>query len=509
MTDTSQISDRERDILRLVATGATNQQIALELNISVNTVKVHLRNIFAKIGVASRTEAALYAVRTGLVSRDEAESEQSGAAELPAAEAPQPPETAVVTTPIEVEQTNNSTPIEIAPAQQTALAAEISPVPVPTLREPLVEVSSTSRGGEAALVMPLPPVRSSDQASRNRMPIVALGVLALALAVALVYVVTRPAAAPQTTTQPTAPQTTAPPVAANLSRWQSRVALSQPLSDFAVTRYYDGKVYLIGGAEPEGASAKVIRYDVENETQVTLDDKPTAASHVQAVTIGRNIFVPGGEDSSGKVLTVFESYDPRSNQWEQLPPLPEPRSRYALADIEGRLYLFGGWDGSRYRNDVFMYDPARKEWATLAPMPTARRNAGAVVFDGQVYVIGGENEQGPLRSNERYDPAADAGGQWQSVVPLPTPIATPAVAGAITTIFVLDSSTNSGFEYDPRKESWTSLEPADEARISNRAVALDTSIIVFGPPDPVGQNVPVSEYQVLYRNYLPGVSNSP
>src|SRR5215213_6145935 len=70
--DTSQISEREREILRLVATGATNQQIAHQLNISVNTVKVHLRNIFGKIGVASRTEATVFAVRSGLVQFSEA-----------------------------------------------------------------------------------------------------------------------------------------------------------------------------------------------------------------------------------------------------------------------------------------------------------------------------------------------------------------------------------------------------------------------------------------------------
>src|SRR6476661_744019 len=84
--DTSQISEREREILRLVATGATNQQIAHQLNISINTVKVHLRNIFGKIGVTSRTEATVFAVRSGLVQLSEA------VAVAPAAVAEAPPE---------------------------------------------------------------------------------------------------------------------------------------------------------------------------------------------------------------------------------------------------------------------------------------------------------------------------------------------------------------------------------------------------------------------------------
>jgi two-component system nitrate/nitrite response regulator NarL len=61
------LTEREMEVLRLVAQGASNPQIAEQLNITINTVKVHLRNILDKLQVNNRTQAAAYAVRTGLI----------------------------------------------------------------------------------------------------------------------------------------------------------------------------------------------------------------------------------------------------------------------------------------------------------------------------------------------------------------------------------------------------------------------------------------------------------
>ena len=61
------LSEREREILQLVAEGLTNREIAQKLFISHNTVKVHISNIFEKTGVSSRTEATLYAIQERIV----------------------------------------------------------------------------------------------------------------------------------------------------------------------------------------------------------------------------------------------------------------------------------------------------------------------------------------------------------------------------------------------------------------------------------------------------------
>ena len=69
------LTEREVDVLRLLAQGQANKQIARNLQIGEKTVKTHVSNILAKLGVPSRTQAALYAVRIGLVSTDQLSGE--------------------------------------------------------------------------------------------------------------------------------------------------------------------------------------------------------------------------------------------------------------------------------------------------------------------------------------------------------------------------------------------------------------------------------------------------
>jgi two-component system, NarL family, response regulator LiaR len=68
------LTERETEVLRLLAQGYSNKQIARTLNNTEQTIKTHVSHILAKLGVQSRTQATLYAIRVGLVSPDESES---------------------------------------------------------------------------------------------------------------------------------------------------------------------------------------------------------------------------------------------------------------------------------------------------------------------------------------------------------------------------------------------------------------------------------------------------
>ena len=67
------LTDREMEVLHLLAHGRTNREIAQELVVGVETVKTHVGNILAKLHLAHRTQAAIHALKQGLISLDEIE----------------------------------------------------------------------------------------------------------------------------------------------------------------------------------------------------------------------------------------------------------------------------------------------------------------------------------------------------------------------------------------------------------------------------------------------------
>ena len=65
-----QLSPREVDVLRLVAKGMSNKEIGAKLGVVEGTVKIHVANIFSKMGVSDRTEAIVLASQRGIIDID-------------------------------------------------------------------------------------------------------------------------------------------------------------------------------------------------------------------------------------------------------------------------------------------------------------------------------------------------------------------------------------------------------------------------------------------------------
>lgn len=482
----SQISERERDILRLVATGATNQQIAQQLHISVNTVKVHLRNIFAKIGATSRTEATLYAVRSGLV--QVAQEQPTPLAVVEAAPSPisepvldEPAPPASVGEPATA---SADTPVSLAPV---ALA------PLPPATEP------------AVVAVPAP--AAPTPVPRRRL-LIAGGVVIVALIGLIVALLLRPAPTASPTTLPTA----GPPTTTDT--WRELTPMPIGRAGFALVGVSnEGRVQLfaLAGETSTGVSGDSLRYNADNGTWQPLSPKPTAVTDIHAVRIGNTIIIPGGRTADNKATTVNEAFDIRSGTWSTLAPLPEPRSAYALASANGKLFLFGGWDGTVYTNDVWEYNPDTNTWSKRSAMPTARAFAAAVVAsDESIYVIGGENASGSLATNERYSPAEEGSGTpWQAKTALPRPISHADAAAATSSLYLLggDDSANQLLVYSPEANAWEQQVFPLTAVRDLRVQLVNNTIYVLGGRDASSLREQTYAYQAIYNVSLPLMRN--
>src|SRR6185369_2867322 len=143
---------------------------------------------------------------------------------------------------------------------------------------------------------------------------------------------------------------------------------------------------------------------------------------IASAAIGGLIYVPGGRLVSGQITSTLQVYDSRQDRWELKAPMPQPLSAYALAVYEGKLFVFGGWNGDHFVSSVIAYDPLSNEWSSHAAMPTARGFSGAALAAGKIFVMGGTAGGAPLTVNEAFNPDAEASGgaAWTTVAAIPS-----------------------------------------------------------------------------------------
>ena len=448
MSDTG-LSDREEEILKLVATGVSNKEIARHLVISPNTVKVHLRNIFAKIGVVSRTEATLYAIQHGIV--------PAGLIQSPAAN-------------LENDQSRTLGDQVIA----GGLLAVSAPIGVSEIERPPVK---WARLGLIGLVV--------------------LAVLVLSgLGIRSIFF--QPQANPPKTASTGALQ----------ARWAAAAVLPEARQGLAVSAYED-QIYAIGGETSKGISGRVDSYTPATDSWKTMAPKPHPVTDIQAVLLGEKIYVPGGRQPDGKPANFLEVLDPRHNSWENKASLPVAVSAYALAALDGKLYLFGGWDGTQYLASVYEYDPSQDTWQERAPMSTQRAWAAATALNGKIYVMGGYDGQKALADNLAYYPQREDDGEnpWESFAPLPAGRYGMVMDSLVDTVYVMGGkgqASLSNLEFIPQTNLWIAFEnPPVQIGEGAGIAPIDNRIYVLGGAVS-GKVTPNNQvYQAIYTVVIP------
>jgi len=404
------LTKREKEILRLVATGVTNREIAYRLSISINTVKVHLRNIFTKLGAESRTEATMIAVREGWVPVEGAEG-------LPAGE------TAIVP--------------PIAPEPPLPWPKRVALVAVLLLVAAGVAVTWPGRpraGTEPDLPLDQPrgqpavaPVEDTESPWRERaqMP-TRRAYLALAAVEGRILAIGGK---------------TPEGITAAVETYDPESDVWTPGSDKPTPVAYISAatigtdVYVPGGCDAGSTPTRVVEvYDAPADSWREVRSLPEPRCAYALTVLNGRLYLFGGWDGKRYVATVYV-YDPQVDAWTEGAPMGTGRGFAAAAPLGGFLYVVGGYDGERELTTCTVYDPAARTWATCAPLAVGRGGLGLVAMGGRLYAIGGGGRTSYLGFNERYNPDDDT---WNVVeTPLIGEWRSPGVAAFETTIYAI------------------------------------------------------------------------
>jgi len=497
----SQLSERELEVLGKIAAGASNKQIAQELVLSIHTVKVHVRNIHSKLGVQSRTEAAMLAVQSGLIILP-------GLTMLPA-----------TITAVEVSESNVVMPLEADPEP------EVMAIP----DETAVESQSESISLPDSFINPEPslsdisiPVKSYLMTTTSLawwQPLYMAAAILVALMVAFLPIlptkkttIVRPTITiPGPISKSVTPTPTpAPPVPKN---WAYHVPLNVAKANFALVSFKDD-IFAIGGSEGENiATRRLDSYNIVIKKWTERTNTLTATASVMAVILENKIYLPGGCIDDGQALTILQIYDPNSDSWSSGHPLPAPRCAYGLVSLADKLYLFGGWDGKKFTDTVLVYAAKTKQWRTLAkPMPMAVGNLGAAVLNEHIYIAGGSNGQNQFNQLYLFNPETES---WTEKAPMLLPRDGLGLAAVANHLFVIGGNnldtTIMGEEYDPQADKWVEFETPINSGWRNMGMAvLDTQIFAMGGLNDEGAKLDiVVSYEAIHKYFLPMSSFQP
>lgn len=146
------------------------------------------------------------------------------------------------------------------------------------------------------------------------------------------------------------------------------------------------------------------------------------------------------DPDTGEEMSTCECYDPQSDSWESIQPLPGLRSQHAGAAWGCELFISGGLDRDLVLNSVMRYDTRTDSWEQRAPMLTPRADHAMLVLGESLYVCGGWFEDADTGNRaladtvDVYDFTTDT---WREVTRVPTPRFHAGIVGVGTKIYFI------------------------------------------------------------------------
>lgn len=394
------LTERQMEVLQLVAQGATNKEIGHDLDISEHTVRKHLQNIFEKLEVGSRTEATTLAYQHGWFT-------------LPAP-GPVDDVTSPPPRPFEMED------VEAAPAAREfdrrllAVAVLGSVAVIAVLAWVLMTVQATPAPQGAPIPTNGDPNRWTEGAplATPRTGLAAVQFKGKLYAIA-----------GETPDGPTWLTAEFDPIS---GEWTQLADKPTPVRDVGAV-VLGGDIYVPGGCLGDGSATDVLEvFDPESDAWDTATPLPQAVCAYAIAAFEGSMYVFGGWDGA-EVTNAVYVYDPDLNEWQTVRPMPTARSFSGAAVIEGQIYVVGGYDGERDLTVVEAYVPAddregEDPWVEHSPLPDGRAAAGVVTLQSKLYIIGGGWDSGrdtalqyDVRTDTWHSFASPTAERWRNM----------------------------------------------------------------------------------------------
>jgi N-acetylneuraminic acid mutarotase len=199
--------------------------------------------------------------------------------------------------------------------------------------------------------------------------------------------------------------------------WSTKASMVDEVRETNGAVRIGNRIYFSGGSDRQGYSNKLWAYDYTRDRLIRKADMPIFNSWgVSGVIDGKLYVLPGicstdrfpePGHCSNTISRRFFRYDPTTDRWVTRPWAPHYHTAGAAGVIDGKFYVAGGAGVS----DLDVYDPVTNTWKTLAPIPTGGMTMGGAVLGGKLIVLTGRYGDTGLRTYE-YTPRTNV---WKAL----------------------------------------------------------------------------------------------